>query len=84
MATHSSVLAWRIPWTEEPGRLQSWGRRESDRTEWLTLSLSESRWVQVVANVQVIKNVICKTLQNETCLSLLPRLCSKETIGREE
>ena len=27
MATHSSILAWRIPWTEEPGRLQSWGRR---------------------------------------------------------
>ena len=25
MATHSSVLAWRIPWTEEPGRLQSTG-----------------------------------------------------------
>ena len=25
MATHSSILAWRIPWTEEPGRLQSTG-----------------------------------------------------------
>ena len=25
MATHSSILAWRIPWTEEPGRLQSIG-----------------------------------------------------------
>jgi len=25
MATHSSVLAWKIPWTEEPGRLQSIG-----------------------------------------------------------
>jgi len=25
MATHSSVLSWRIPWTEEPGRLQSMG-----------------------------------------------------------
>ena len=25
MATHSRVLAWRIPWTEEPGRLQSMG-----------------------------------------------------------
>ena len=25
MATHSSMLAWRIPWTEEPGRLQSMG-----------------------------------------------------------
>ena len=30
MATHSSILAWRIPWTEEPGRLQSMGSRESD------------------------------------------------------
>ena len=25
MATHSSILAWRLPWTEEPGRLQSMG-----------------------------------------------------------
>ena len=33
MATHSSILAWRIPWTEEPGRLQSIGRKELDRTE---------------------------------------------------
>ena len=28
MATHSCVLAWRIPWTEEPGRLQSLGSPE--------------------------------------------------------
>ena len=28
MATHSSVLAWRIPWTEEPGRLQSMGSQK--------------------------------------------------------
>ena len=28
MATHSSILAWRIPWTEEPDRLQSMGLRE--------------------------------------------------------
>jgi len=33
MATHSSILAWRIPWTEEPGGLQSMGRKESDMTE---------------------------------------------------
>ena len=32
MATHSSVLAWRIPWTEEPGGLQSMGSQESDTT----------------------------------------------------
>ena len=34
MATHSSVLAWRIPWTEEPGGLQSVGY-----TDWTGLSL---------------------------------------------
>ena len=28
MATHSSVLAWRVPWTEEPGGLQSMGHKE--------------------------------------------------------
>ena len=33
IATHSSILAWRIPWTEEPGRLQSIGHKESDMTE---------------------------------------------------
>ena len=32
MATHSSILAWRIPWTEEPCRLQSMGSQESDMT----------------------------------------------------
>ena len=34
-ATHSSTLAWRIPRTEEPGRLQSMGRKELDTTEQL-------------------------------------------------
>ena len=33
MATHSTIYAWRIPWTEEPGRLQSMGPKESDMTE---------------------------------------------------
>ena len=36
MATHSSILAWRIPRTEEPGGLQSVGVTESDTTEQLT------------------------------------------------
>ena len=35
MAIHSSTIAWKIPWTEEPGRLQSMGRKESDTTEQL-------------------------------------------------
>ena len=36
MATHSSTLAWKIPWMEEPGRLQAMGvTKESDTTEQL-------------------------------------------------
>ena len=33
MATHPSILAWKIPWMEEPGRLQSMGSKESGMTE---------------------------------------------------
>ena len=33
MAIHSSTIAWKIPWPEEPGRLQSMGRKESETTE---------------------------------------------------
>ena len=34
MAIYSSILAWEIPWTEEPGGLKSpWGRKELDTTE---------------------------------------------------
>ena len=41
MATHSSSLAWRIPWTEEPGGYSPWACKESDMTEQLHfLSLS--------------------------------------------
>ena len=35
MATHSSILVWRIPRTEDPGELQSMGHKESDMTEQL-------------------------------------------------
>ena len=36
MATHSGILAWGIPWTEEPSRLQSMESQESDMTERLS------------------------------------------------
>ena len=42
MARHSSTLAWKIPWSEEPGRLQSMGHEESDTTEWLHFHFSLS------------------------------------------
>ena len=53
-ATHSSILAWRIPWTEEPGRLQSQGHKESDTTEWLSLSLTI--FSQILVSWELLKS----------------------------
>ena len=40
MATRTNILAWKIPWTEEPGGPQSMGSQRSDMAERLTLSFS--------------------------------------------
>ena len=42
MAPHFSTLAWKIPWTEEPGRLSPWGHEELDTTERLHFDFSLS------------------------------------------
>ena len=39
MTIHSSILAWGIPWTEEPGGLQSWGHKELNTIGQLHFSL---------------------------------------------
>ena len=44
MATHSSILAWRIPWTEEP--LHPQGRKESDMAERLSAH-THSSWISL-------------------------------------
>ena len=44
MATHSSTLAWKIPWTEEPGRLQSMGSQRVRHTEQLHLVLHAAQY----------------------------------------
>ena len=43
MAPYSSILAWKIPWVEEPGRLQSRGRKELDTTEYMS-NTSSKNW----------------------------------------
>ena len=52
MATHSSIHGWRIPWTEEPGGLQSMGSQRVDTTELLTL----------FTILQAFSNAYCKIL----------------------
>ena len=54
IATHSSILAWRIPLTEEPGRLQSMELQESDTTEPLSTAHRQN-WAPLVA--QQVKNL---------------------------
>ena len=60
MATHSSILAWKIPWTEEPGKLQSMGSQELDTTEWRHFHFSNI--IQYPDRVQ-ISSAVC--LQND-------------------
>ena len=72
MATHSRILAWRIPGTKEPGGLQSMGLQESDMTEWLTLSLSSSHvWMWGLNHKEgwapknlCFRTVVLKTLES--------------------
>ena len=48
MATHSSLLAWRVPWTEEPGGLQSIGHKELDKTEVISTHVGNMMlWAQM-------------------------------------
>ena len=47
MATHSSILAWRIPWTKEPGRLWSVESQSGTRLKWLSMYTSKHMHVHV-------------------------------------
>ena len=62
MATHSSILAWKIPWTEEPGGLQSLGLQRVGRTERLhfdLLSLSLSVYPFTVKSSTCYIHFLC-------------------------
>ena len=54
MATHSSVLAWEIPQTEEPGRLQSMGHKESNMTERLNNNNTIYHRVYIIYNNYIL------------------------------
>ena len=69
MATHSSILAWRIPWTAEPGKLQSMGSQRVGHNEPLThthiirraeLACTDSETLRVLSDTH--RKVITKHL----------------------
>ena len=60
MATHSSVLAWRIPWTEEPGRLQSLGL-QTVRHDWATNTFHfKKSWSMPISQISSV--FFCRSL----------------------
>ena len=65
MATHSSTLAWKIPWTEEPGRLQSVGSQRMGQ-DWVT-SLSK----YLISNFMLVAYWNCIYLANTVLLSIM-------------
>ena len=58
MATLSSILAWRIPWTETPGRLQSMGHRELDMTEVQAFTCTHPCYVSFLEKVLLSSETI--------------------------
>ena len=85
MATHSSTLAWKIPWTEEPGRLQSMGSQRV-RHNWATsLSLSSLplfvKDIKMQRQMQSLVQVYCQYMKSQiwtqTYYQYLQSSCSK-------
>ena len=55
MAIHSSTIAWKIPWTEEPGRYSPWVRKESDTTERLYLTYEKLLQFEVPKDIKILE-----------------------------
>ena len=68
MATHSSILASRMPWTEEPGAgYRPWGRKELDMTE--QLHFQQHRRILLCFSDQTLSWKLTKLLSLKTCFS---------------
>ena len=76
MTTCSSILAGRIPWTEEAGRLYSWGCKELDTTECLTTLLHKPATVQKNLKLHThITYTLLPTAAAAKSLQSCPTLC---------
>ena len=68
MATHSSVLAWRIPWTEEPGGLQSKGSQRV-RRDWSNLACTHARKLREIKRKNLVEVMFCIN-KKDTCTNV--------------
>ena len=72
MATHSSILAWRIPGTEEPGGLQSMGHKESDTAEQARTQTHTSLYITLTESSALVWDVLETESHSVVSDSLLP------------
>ena len=79
MATHASILAWRTPWTEEPGGLQSTGWQRV-RHDWVT-SLSLSFTTLVIAFFSRRKHLLISWLQSPSAVIFEPKKRKSVTVS---
>ena len=79
MATHASILAWRTPWTEEPGGLQStgWQRVRHDRVTSLSLSFT----MLVIAFFSRRKHLLISWLQSPSAVIFEPKKIKSVTVS---
>ena len=66
MATHSRILAWRIPWTKKPGGLQSMGSRRVNETE--RLSMCANMAYSIIIKLKIIMTKISHILIQDLIL----------------
>ena len=74
MATHSSILAWKTPWAEEPVGYSPWGHRDSDTTEhvhWLSqIYLEENQFFEKLAFLRIIMMFVWILLKSNTIVTV--------------
>ena len=61
MATHSSILAWKIPWTEEPGRLQSMGSQRVGLSDY-TFTFKMTLYIQSIHALSISRFLLSKSV----------------------
>ena len=76
MTTHSSIPAWRTPWTEEPGGLQSMGSQELDMTQRLNHQTTTEEGIKELTSNQIESNNshICQDCESANSFELTKKV----------
>ena len=83
METHSSILAWRIPWAEEPGRLQLMGLQRS-RHDWVTNAFKGQHfWKQADIKTSRLYHELIYEMETDTDLEIKLMVAKEEGGGGE-